>query len=258
MINNNKIAALLLMTLTASSNILGVSHKSSASADESDALYEELLPIARMAQNQATDLTAVTSPDRIYLALISESKPDAITITYDGAKKSATFDLPDVSSDPHALAYSPDGKLLACANARTFVYLPDGDLWTRAIGTGGNITVFQVSQDGGLSDRTSYALPLGFDEIPGWLAFSPDGKYLFVAHSQDSDIIIIFPVHNGMLMAGTAHQTSKSTDKNEAIFVDSRFYHRAAWTVGAVVAATVIVAGPLIKYCRAKTRVKQD
>ncbi len=266
MIKNNKIAALLLIALTANSNILCVQRApgSSSFPSTNDALYEQLLPIARTAQNRATDLRTITSPDGKYRARISESEPDAITVTIlsgepkselgklvfsscdekggivCGGKKSASFPLPYGSGNPLALAYSPDGKYLACAN-----------------GTG-HVTVFIIEEDGVLGSGTSFALPSEFDLMPGFLAYSPDGKYLFVAHSKDSDEVIMFSVYKSILLQLGSALPTYLDDKHEAT-IYSKLYHRSpAWDIAAVVVASLVVAGPVMLYCRSKTRVKQD
>ena len=88
----------------------------------------------------------------------------------------SSFDLASGASPANALAYSPDGSLLAIADV--------------------GITLFHVTNNK-LSNRTSYALPSG-SSGPQALAFSPDGSLLVTANANSSDATL-FKVSNGTL-----------------------------------------------------------
>ncbi len=88
------------------------------------------------------------------------------------------------SSNPLAISFSPDGRLLATAN-------------------GDHVVVFTINWEGTLNARELYRLPPGSSHA-GSLKFSPDGLFL-VTSNKDSSAITIFPVKDGKLGKGISY-----------------------------------------------------
>lgn len=113
-------------------------------------------------------------------------------------KNAANYDLPAGSTNgPNAVAYFPNNAFLA------------------AIGS--EVTVFEVAEDGALSNAASYPLP---DDISfsSALAISPDGKYLV---SGSDSTIAVFKITNGALSPAKSYTLPEGSSGADAMAFSS-------------------------------------
>lgn len=136
--------------------------------------------------------------------------------------------LPSGSAQPIAVAFSPNGSLLATANSSS-----------------NNVTLFTVT-NGVLNSGTPYALPAGSVQ-PGQIAFSPDGSLLAVLNKSSGNIVL-FQVSGGVLSGATSYTITGGALAQAFAFSPSGAYVATVNKNGATGSITVfqVSAGTLI------------
>lgn len=228
--------------------------------------------------NYTTEPVALDfSPDDAWIAVAASASDEVALFNiakgiFDGA---LSHKLPANSTNPVAVAFAPDFTFVATANSKSndlTIYpfnngtlgnpisklLPQGSGCPAAViflrGTNGgllvasvnscsnDITIFELSETGELSNPQTYKLPLGAFN-PQALAVSPNGDYL--ALTSGGNKIVVFPLNDGVLGTGSTIALPANSTNPVAVAFTSVLNGRETYVASANYRSSDVAVAPL-------------